>query len=130
MNASTATVSQKGRWWRRLRRSLIWVCVFVIVATTLLFAIFILPVIPDPTPSFMTRKGELREFNKTKEWQANKSHYSELTLISTTGLRVELTVRIPIETTSPRPLILLLGGYRTGRRAAQLFSETRDAVLS
>ena len=129
-NSANAAITSKRRWRRKGLRALIWTSVFVVVVTIVLFAILILPVIPDPAPSFMTRKGELQEIHKTKEWQAQGSRFYELTLGSTTDLRVDLTVRVSIETNSPRPLVLLLGGFRTGRRAAQLFSETNGVIVA
>lgn len=129
-SSSNPAVTSKRRWRRRGLQALIWTSVFVVVVTTVLFAILILPVIPDPTTSFVTRKGEFRKAYITKEWIEKASRYYETTLTSTTGLRVDLTVRTPLDSASPRPLVMLLGGYRTGRHAAKLFSDTQGVVVA
>lgn len=55
---------------------------------------------------------------------------ADLTLASDTGLQVRLRVRSPESVSSPRPAVLLLGGYKTGRRAADLPVETGNLVVA
>ena len=93
-------------------------------------AILIWPVIQDPSSGFMLRKGNLAEVEQTRTWTKSGYDYADLTLVSSSGLRVELAVRSPSVITTPRPLVILLGGLRTGRRAVELFSESHGVVVA
>lgn len=56
---------------------------------------------------------------------------SDVTLISDTGLEVLLRVRAPERSPGTRrPAVILVGGFRTGRSAAQIPNETADLVLA
>lgn len=111
-------------------RIILWVLFSLLAIATILLAIVIVPVIPDPTLHFDNRKGQLHEIQQTKQWQEQDSIYTELTLISSSGLQVELSTRIPKTVTTARPLVLLLGGRRTGRDAVKLVSDTRGVALA
>jgi len=51
-------------------------------------------------------------------------------LVSTSGLEVELLVRRPANTAEPMPLVLLLGGLNTGKDAARLIEADRPVVVA
>lgn len=56
---------------------------------------------------------------------------SDVTLISDTGLEVVVRVRAPERSYGTRhPAVILVGGFRTGRAAAQVPDETADLVLA
>ena len=114
---------------RWLRISL-WALAGLLVIATLLLAIVLVPVIPDPTLHYVDRKGRLIDIQQTRQWQEQDSIYTELTLVSSSGLQVKLSTRIPRAATSPHPLVLLLGGRRTGRDAVKLVGDTRGIALA
>jgi dienelactone hydrolase len=114
------------RWLRVIRRVLFGLLVVIL----LLLAFALVPGIPDPSLHYTDRKGQLYEVQQTAQWHEWDSIYTELTLISSSGLRVELTTRLPITTSSPRPLVLLLGGRRTGRDAVKLITDTHGVALA
>ena len=125
--ANTRHAAGHSRRWLRVIR---WAIVGLVSLTLLLLAFALVPVIPDPTLHYTDRKGQLLEVRQTAQWQERDSTYSELTLVSSSGLRVEITTRIPTATSSPRPLVLLLGGRRTGRDAVKLVTDTHGVALA
>ncbi|UCE90186.1 MAG: hypothetical protein JSW10_05045 [Pseudomonadota bacterium] len=117
----------------RLRRSrrlagvlLIAVGVLALVGTALLFV----QVIPDPAPGFLERKGTLADVRETFAGVLGDTTLHELTLTASSGLQVDLSVRVPRPVTGPQPLVLLLGGKRTGRDAVRLAPDTRGVALA
>jgi dienelactone hydrolase len=126
MKWSRKTTARPWRWLRMI----LWAVFSLLVMAAILLAIIIVPVIPDPTLHFDSRKGQLQQILQTKHWQEQDSIYTELTLISSSGLQVELSTRIPKTVTTVRPLVLLLGGRRTGRDAVKLVSDTRGVALA
>ena len=114
------------RWLRVIR----WVFFGLVGLILLLLAFALVPVIPDPTLHYTDRKGQLIKVQQTAQWPERDSLYTELTLISSSGLRVELTTRLPTTASSPRPLVLLLGGRRTGRDAVKLITETHGVAIA
>jgi len=96
----------------------------------LLLAVVILPVLPDPEPGYLARKGQLVEVAETARWHEGRDAYRELRLRSSSGLEVELSLRIPLDSPAPRPAILLLGGRRTGRDAVKLIDDTRGVAVA
>ncbi len=117
----------RSRRWLRVIR---WSAFGLFGLLAFLLALALVPVIPDPTLHYTDRKGQLREVKQTARWQEQDSTYTEITLISSSGLHVDLTTRVPSTTTSPRPLVLLLGGRRTGRDAVKLISDTHEVALA
>lgn len=115
---------------RQWLRAIRWTVLGTLGLILLCLAFALVPVIPDPTLHYTDRKGQLLEVQQTAQWQDRNSIYTELTLVSDSGLRVDLTTRIPTAITSPRPLVLLLGGRRTGRDAVKLVTDTHDVALA
>ncbi len=115
---------------RRWRRVMGWTLLVLLGLIALLLGLALVPVIPDPTLQYMDRKGQLIDVQQTRQWQDGDSIYTEVTLISSSGLRVDLTTRIPHTSTQPRPLVLLLGGRRTGRDAVKLITDTHGVALA
>ena len=126
MATSRHDAGPSRRWLRVIR----WAFFGLVGLTLILLAFALVPVIPDPTLHYTDRKGQLVKVQQTAKWQEQDSIYTELTLLSSSGLRVELTTRLPISSTSPHPLVLLLGGRRTGRDAVKLITDTRGVALA
>lgn len=116
-----------------IRGILRWVMV-VLGSIALFFALalvfLVVPTIPDPVPGLLKRKGSLAGAQVTDTWIQEGAVFREATLKSTSGLEVDLTVRAPIGTTVPRPLVLLLAGYGTGRDAVRYSADTRGVVVA
>ena len=93
-------------------------------------AYLFVPVMSDPTPGFAQRKGELARVIVTKEWRQNGVVFSEITLVSSSGLDLELTLRRPGGTGRRKPAMILLGGHRTGRDAASLAANAEAVVIA
>jgi hypothetical protein len=123
----------RSRFHRGLRRIIVAalaIAVVIVIAALVILAILIAPVLPDPTPGFDDRKGRLAEARITASWPEGDSVVREIDLISSSGLQVELTVREPADAGSPLPLVILLGGRRTGRDAALLVEDVQGVILA
>jgi fermentation-respiration switch protein FrsA (DUF1100 family) len=90
----------------------------------------------DPRPRFADRRGQLKDA-EVIAGAADSLHQVDLVqLRSTSGLAVELAIKRPRRTTPGgvdslrRPLVILLGGHRTGRNAVNLIEDTRGTVVA
>jgi dienelactone hydrolase len=95
----------------------------------ILATILVGPVARDPTTGFVARKGRLAGVEVRAATRQGQSIVTELRLLADTGLAVEIAVRVPDGPAKPRPVVLLLGGKRTGRDAARLSSDIGDVVV-
>lgn len=129
-SSKRAHVRGLRRWVRLLLRALFAAIAVVVVAVAIFLAIVLVPTIRDPSPGFIARKGELTEARETATWSLGDDVLTEVTLTSTSGLEVDLSVRVPSGATSPRPLIILLAGRGTGRDAARYTAKTRGIVVA
>jgi len=120
----------KRRWVRLFVRLLLAVTALIVAAVAIFLTIVLVPTIRDPSPGFVVRKGQIAESRETATWTIGDDVLTEVTLTSTSGLEVELTVRVPSDATSPRPLIILLAGKGTGRDAVRYTAETRGVVVA
>ena len=82
-----------------------WGLLVLLVMVGLLLAFALVPTIADPTLHYADRKGQLVEVKQTAQWHNEDSIFTELTLVSSSGLRVELSTRIPKTIVSPRPMV-------------------------
>ena len=101
-----------------------------LLAILILSVVYLYPVLPDPEPGFLARKGNIANVQTTREWQQFDNHFQELTLTSDSGLQVEISVRRPSTHSASRPLIIILGGYGTGRHATELIDTPQDMVIA
>ena len=107
-----------------------WTGFIVVVLLLFLGAYLFIPVIPDPASGFLSRKGVVQRVEVTREWRTATSELSEITLTSSSGLQAQLSVNRPRKDNSRRPLVILMGGYGTGRHAAELIRNTHDTVIA
>ncbi|GAB5452545.1 MAG: hypothetical protein Hals2KO_28730 [Halioglobus sp.] len=98
------------------------------VITIFLLTILLFPVIS--TPDFQAAKGELRDATVTGDFQLADSRILEISLRSTTDLTVDLALRIPKEPLPDRPLLLMIAGQETGRKAVELLPDTRGVAVA
>ena len=115
---------------RIIRRLAGWILIPPLVLTALLFGYFVYPVLFDPEPDFIQTKGQLISVQTTREWQRDDARFSELTLQSNSGLQVEISIRRPLDAKQPLPLVLLLGGYGTGRHATELIKQPYNIIIA
>lgn len=110
-------------------RALGWTISSLLVLVFLASLYYVYPVLRDPLPEFMPRKGELVESRPGRVWQLEGARIEEITLVSSSGLQVEISIRRPARVDSPLPGVVLLGGLRTGRDAATLLPASSPAVI-
>lgn len=124
-------LSQRGLWHRDQYGRGKWLFSAVVLVLLLVPPLWLAwPVLGDPTERFAQRKGEIRHVDLTRQWSTGNSRYQELTLHADSGLKVDVTVRRPLDSDEPQPLILLLGGVGTGRGAAELVQDSRELVVA
>jgi dienelactone hydrolase len=81
----------------------------------------------DPTASFLARRSRL----VAAVLQSRTPTVERLRLRAASGLAVELAVKRPVEDLPRRrPLVVLLGGFETGRDAVDLVADPRGVVLA
>jgi hypothetical protein len=78
------------------------------------------PVLRSPEDGYLARKGTLQTVRITQQWSDSMDSYAETTLLSDSGLAVQLLVRKPQVANGSLPVVVLLGGVRTGRDACKL----------
>jgi len=87
----------------------------------------------DPLPRIMERRGALSNAS-ADVGPAEDGHINEVVrLEGTSGLKVQLMLRRPVDTAAAvrrRPVFMILGGYRTGDRAATLIPNTHGNVVA
>ena len=98
------------------------------LVTICLLALLLLPVLP--TPDFRAAKGELQEAIVTGDYQLEDSRILEISLRSTTDLAVDLALRIPNDPLPKRPLLVMIAGQETGRKAVELLPDTRGVAVA
>lgn len=87
----------------------------------------------DPVPRIMERRGQLASATG-EALKGDSTHANELArLASTSGLTVQMMLRHPLDSatvTRRRPVFIILGGYRTGDRAAALIPDTHGNIVA
>lgn len=88
----------------------------------------------DPRPHFAERRSHLISADEGPETRDAGHASRSVTLRAANGLRVNLLLRYPAESRvtnqESRPVFLILGGYRTGDRAATLIENTHGAIIA
>jgi hypothetical protein len=87
----------------------------------------------DPEARFAERRSHITRVEAGAIERAEGHLVQNVRLTAASGLVVDLTIKAPDESGSPahrRPLVLLLGGHRTGRDAVDLISDTRGTVIA
>lgn len=119
----------------RLAGLLVLLCAALLGSLTLLL-------LRDPLPRMAERRSSLAAVRELGDTTAAGLTTRHVQLTAQSGLSFDLMVRAPARaaaTADPalapdelgrRPLFLILGGYRTGERAATLIDETEGAVVA
>jgi hypothetical protein len=85
----------------------------------------------DPVPGFDARRGELESVEESGWEEARIDHERRtVRLRSTSGLEVDLAIKRPLGTRPDAPVIVVLGGHRTGSEAVDLIPDTRGMVIA
>ena len=113
---------------RRLTRFLLGAIATVLGAVMLGLIWLLAPVISEP--DFLARKGQLVASEVTSESLQPDGRLVEVNLLSSSGLEVELALRVPDHPLPHRPLLVLLGGQETGRAAAEIIPATHGVVVA
>lgn len=114
-------------WLRIVLWSVLGLC--VIVPSYLVWSV--LPDVSDPSDEFYQRKGLLQSIDIEREWQEGNSIFRHITLQSNTGLKVQMTMRFPQQASAQgHPLVLILGGKRTGRDAVHQVPQQLPIILA
>ena len=101
----------------------------VIVPSFLVWSV--LPDLSDPSDEFYQRKGLLEFIEIESEWHEGNSIFRHITLQSNSGLKVKMTMRFPQQVPAQgHPLVLILGGKRTGRDAVHQVSQQWPIILA
>jgi hypothetical protein len=103
--------------------------VALVLGGVLLALIWLLAPVVSP-PDFLARKGELVDAEVTSESPQPDGRLFEVNLLSSSGLAVELALRVPDHPLPHRPLLVLLGGQETGRAAAEIIPDTHGVVVA
>jgi hypothetical protein len=98
--------------------------------TTVLLVVgwLLLPALPEP--DFLSRKGTLLSATETGEWSVPDGRIREIHLTSSSGLEVDLALRTPSDPLPERPLLIMLSGQETGRKAVELLPDTRGIAVA
>lgn len=95
------------------------------------FTIWLLSLPAPDVESIENRRGRIREIIADPEVREEDGLVSQnVHLRSDTGLKVEFCVLRPAGASDPLPLVVLLGGHRTGRDAVQLLGSPRGIVVA
>ena len=110
------------------------------VALLALLAAGVLYLMRDPTPRFLERRSRLVAVRERPAELIDGHLVQTVHLTAASGLEVDLTVKRPppegasdggASVESPRrPLVILLGGHRTGKDAVRLIPDTRGTVVA
>lgn len=85
----------------------------------------------DPEPFFRERRSELIAVDSTALELDGTASVRDYILLARNDLRVEIGVRRPAEAdTIRRPLYVILGGQRRGKRAGALIGDTRGNIFA
>lgn len=104
---------------------------YVALALVVLAAAGALYLVRDPLPHFMERRSSLLSAVESPLERADGYDVQTVKLRAASGLVVDLAIKRPAgDDSRRRPLVLILGGHRTGRDAVHLIGETRGAVVA
>lgn len=93
--------------------------------------LLLIAAVRDPTPRFLERRSRLAAVREEPPEVVNGHWVQPVHLTAASGLEVSLLLKWPADgAAAPRPLILLLGGHRTGRDAVRLVPDTRGTVVA
>lgn len=105
---------------------LVLILAFVIVVA----AYLIIPALSDPEPVFLQRKGELIAAHELKRETIGELTIVQLRLVSSSGLEVDLGIRRLSNSNAPQPLIILMGGLRTGKQAVYFSKRSPEVTFA
>ena len=112
----------------RLTRFALGAAALVLAALLLALLWLLAPVVAQP--DFLARKGQLIAAEVTSESPQPDGRLFEVNLRSSSGLEVEIALRVPEDPLPHRPLLVLLGGQETGRAAAEIIPATHGVVVA
>lgn len=108
-----------------------WLTGLFLLLILIITAYVYVPVFSDPTKRYLERKGTIESSIVNKEWLAQDSLYSDITINSNSNLQVKLLVRRPAQQQlKPLPVALLLGGLETGYKSCELIPTIKQVICA
>ena len=124
--AAPAPPIRRRRWPRRLR----WSAALLLLPLALL----VWTALRDPVPRILERRSSLAAVREDPAEVLDGHLVQSVRVMAASGLAVDLLVKRPLAdtggTVARRPLVLLLGGHKTGRDAVGLIPGTQGAVVA
>lgn len=102
--------------------------VITLLVALLAIGWLLLPVIQEP--DILARKGVLRAARETGEWRIPGGRLVEVSLLSSTGIALDLALILPDNPSPRQTLVLILAGQETGQAAAKLIPDTGGAAVA
>lgn len=115
---------------RLFLRILLWGIILLLVVVAGFTAWITIPNLSDPIAEYASRKGTLLVAKQEGVASLGQMDYLDFTLKSNSGLKVLLSVRKPRQFTRPLPLVIMLGGHRTGRNAVRLINTSKPVIVA
>lgn len=89
----------------------------------------------DPLPHFLERRSAIASVSEGVPEVVEGHLVHPVRITATSGLELDLMVKRPAapaagDDTARRPVVILLGGHRTGRDAVALIGDTRGAIVA
>jgi len=115
------------RFWRQFFIVFILLSVLALIFLT---AWLVIPVLSDPADGFISNKGIITRVTTEIVNITGNDRFTKLHINSDSGLSVSIATRMSLDVEEPRPLVLLLGGHRTGRDAVLLPKSSHGLALA
>jgi hypothetical protein len=89
----------------------------------------------DPTRRIFARRSVVKQFDETPVESSDGYNSFEVRVRAASGLEFDMSIRWPMDDVGvpggvPRPLVLILGGQKSGQRAAHLVKDTKGAIVA
>ncbi|MGD8926427.1 MAG: hypothetical protein PVG20_06240, partial [Thioalkalispiraceae bacterium] len=111
-----------------IKKIFYWLISLSLVLMLVTLSYIYVPVLKSPVAGYEARKGQIKSATVTRTWDEEDSNYQEMELVSTSGLKVEITIRRPTKIKTKLPVALLLGGVGTGRNACQIIPSIHHVI--
>ncbi len=122
-----ATAGHRSHWLRTTLLSL----GALLLLVTLLALVWVLDLTRPRHAHFTERQGALVEASVAPAVRETQAYSSKaVRLVADTGLAVDLRVLRPADAAGPLPLMVVLGGHRTGRDAVDLIGDPGHVIVA
>lgn len=92
---------------------------------------WVLYLLRDPTPYFLERRSAIASLEEQPVEREGEHSVQLVRVVGESGLEVDLMLKGPARWAGePLPLVVILGGHRTGREAAKLIGDTHGMLVA